>query len=189
MTVSLPTGWRGRVTALAIVAALVGTIGISMIAPLTALYAERAARIEERAQLASHMVRAAADLPRLRAIAAQHKDGPATLIAGSTDAVAAATLQMIVQSAARRDGIALTEIETVQPVAAGSYRRIGLKLSTAASWAALVQFLAGVERSEAPKLAIGALDIRRTDTGDGGKGLSASLAIYAFRTTVSGVTR
>lgn len=188
MTVSLPTGWRGRVIALTIAMALLGTIGFGAVVPLTALYALRAARIDERARLASHMTRVAADLPRLRAAAAQHIDGPATLIADSTDTVAAATLQMIVQSAARRDGIALTAIETVQPVAAGSYRRIGLKLSSSASWTALVQFLADLEHSEAPKLAIGALDIQRTDAG-GGTGLSMSLAVYAFRSVANGAVQ
>lgn len=190
MTRSLPTGWRGRAAALAIAAAALAAIGIGVIAPMTALYAERTARIDQRARLASHMARVAAGLPNLRVAAARRTDGPATLIAGASDAVAAATLQTIVQSAAQRDGIALTAIETTQPVEAGPYRRIGLNLSGAASWPALVQFLIDLERTEAPRLAIGALEIRRADIGDSRGGLSASLAVYAFRAAAAdGVTR
>jgi hypothetical protein len=185
MSTSLPTGRAGQALALAILAGLVVLIWSVVIAPLSQWYGERADLLGEQQILARRMTDIAASLGDARRLAATGSAGRAATTAvrgGSTDAVAGATLQQLVQGMATREGAVLPSIETLPAVQAGAYRRIGLRVSLSAPWPVLIGLLHAIDEAT-PRMLIDDLQIHgpRMVANPVDRPLESSITIYAYR--------
>lgn len=151
MTVSLeplPDGPRGRVLALALLAIVLGSLWVAVVAPLLDWYSARAETIAERRALLAHISGLAEALPALRQAANRAgTDGPdrTALLEGDSDAIAGAALQGMVQQMADSAGATLSSVETLPGEQRGLYRRIGLRVSLIADWPVIVDLLRSIE--------------------------------------------
>jgi len=183
MTESLPTGRRGQVLAWALLLAVGAAAWVAVAAPLLDWHAGREEALGQRATLARRMAQVAAGLPDLQRQAAA-ASGPvaATLLDGSTDAVAGATLQQQIQDMAGRAGATLSSTETLPAEAVASYRRIGVRVALSVSWGVLVQLLRAVEEAS-PQMLIDDLQIHgiRRIGVTGEPPLEASFTVLGFR--------
>ncbi len=178
MVAALPTGQRGRLLALSLTLVVLAAFWVAVVSPLIDLYGERADALEQRKAVATRMERLAALLPSLRerAATAESAEAPEELtIAGASDAVAAATLQGMVQDMATSAGVSLTSIEIVPAEAVGAYRRIGLKLALETPGEA------------SPPMLIDDLQIHASPDPDtaGPQSLDTAFTVYALRAAAS----
>jgi hypothetical protein len=183
---SLPTGRRGHALALALLAILLLILWQGVAAPLVGLYGDRADELAFLKIRAAKMANLAEQVPALkkRADAAAHAGpAPTMVLEGSSDAVAAATLQNRVQDMAGAAGTALVSVDYL-PVETigGTYHRIGLKISLNAQWPALVALLKSVEQASPPML-IDDVQIHGSPLPalNRTRGLEASFTVYALR--------
>ena len=131
MIESLPTGRRGQAVAVALLLLVLAAAWMAMASPLLDWHADRAAALEQRTAIARRMAQVAGGLPELQQqAAAAAAAGPvaATLLDGSTDAVAGARLQQLVQDMAGRAGATLSSTEALPAEAVAAYRRIGVRV-------------------------------------------------------------
>jgi general secretion pathway protein M len=151
MSASLPTGRRGRLLALGVTATALLSLWFGAAAPIIAWYDDRAAEIAQRQSLARRMVTLVQSVPELeqRARASTETALPANaLLEGSSDAIAGATLQDLVQRSAEKVKATLTSAETLAAEQAGSYRRIGVRVALGAiEWPTLLRLLQLLEQS------------------------------------------
>ena len=180
----LPTGWPGRVLALLILLVAAAVLSLGVASPLMNLYRDRTDMLAERRALADKMAAVAATLPAREAEAAvQAKGAPPVhlLLAGATDALAAAQLQESLEKAAATTGITLLSTEGVPTRAVGKLRRVGLKLGLSGKYAALVNFLGSVDRAAAPLL-VDDLSIQGSSIpSDADEPVLIGLTVYGFR--------
>lgn len=185
MTESLPTGRRGQVLAWALLLVVLAAAWVAVAAPLLDWHAERDEALGQRATLARRMAQVAAGLPDLqRQAAAAAAAGPvaATLLDGSTDAVAGATLQQLIQDMAGRAGATLSSTETLPAETVAAYHRVGVRVALSVSWKVLVQLLLAVEEAS-PQMLVDDLQIhgvRRIGVA-GEPPLEASFTVLGFR--------
>lgn len=141
----LPGGRKGQ--ALAVAMGLVGLLGVWMIAvqPLIDLYQDRAETLERQSLLRDHMQAVVDTLPALTAAANRPAAPAIALLTGNSDAVAAASLQQMVQRIASESGTSLTAVETLPAAQTGPWRRIPLRVTLSASWPVLMHLLRGLE--------------------------------------------
>ena len=184
----LPTGQRGRLLAIAVTLAGLLVLWLAVVSPAIGWYAERATRLTEQRRLSVRMADLAATLPALRR-AASADAGAAPRVAvlqGSTDAIAGATLQGLVQDMASRAGASLNSLETLPAATRGPYRRIALRISVSAGWPVLVRLLAAVEQAR-PQMLIDDLRLRGpllrliVPAANAAEPVDATLTILAFR--------
>jgi general secretion pathway protein M len=180
---TLPTGRRGRVLALALVLLAAALLWLAVADPVLALYDARSDEFRQRSALMQRMARIAAELPRLRQQAGQAAPaaGAATIDAGS-DALAAAQLQDAVQGLASDTGASLSSVETLAAEPRGAYRRLALKLSLEASLPTLVDLMARIRQAE-PAMLIDDLQIHTLSGSpqDEAGALSVGLTVYGYR--------
>lgn len=185
MIESLPTGRRGQVLAWALLLLVLAAAWVAVASPLLEWHADRGEALQQRATLARRMAQVAAGLPELqRQAAAAAAAGPvaATLLDGSTDAVAGATLQQLIQDMAGRAGATLSSTETLPAETVAAYRRIGVRVALSAPWGVLVQLLRAVEEAS-PQMLVDDLQIHgvRRIGGTGDLPLEASFTVLGFR--------
>ena len=185
MIESLPTGRRGQALALALLLLVVAAAWVAVASPLLDWHADRAETLQQRTTLARRMAQVAAGLPELqRRAAAAAAAGPvaAALLEGSTDAVAGATLQQLIQDMAGRAGATLSSTEALPAEAVAAYRRIGVRVALSAPWAVLVQLLQAVEQSS-PQMLVDDLQIHgiRQFGATSEPPLEASFVVLGFR--------
>jgi general secretion pathway protein M len=184
------TGRRGQALALAITMLLAGIVWVGAVAPLMSWYQDRAATLAERSTLADHMAALAATLPRLQHEAAAEGADPAAAgltLAGSSDAVAGATLQERVQSMARASGASLSSVETLPAEQMGAWRRIGLHVALTVPWQPLIRLMQAVDTAT-PRMLVDDLRVHSLVLGDhpSRQPLQTSFTIYAFRPATAG---
>lgn len=183
MIAVLPEGRFGRLLALAL-----GLMGLLIlwaviVAPLTSVYDQRAARLANETMLADRMAQVAAEAPALRSQVASHRlapSPPGLLIAGSTDALAAANLQSAVQRLAGDCGVDISSVDNLPSAQVGPLRQVGLHLHMAGDYPALVRLL-GALRDASPAMLPDDLSIAAQGPGEGGR-FDIDLTLYAFRT-------
>lgn len=182
---TLPTGPRGR--ALAAVVTLVGLLllWLAIVSPLLDWYGANTDALVQRQALAGRMQDLADALPDLRrqVEASQPKDAPtASLLEGASDAVAAATLQGLLETMCRGAGAKITSAEALPAEEVGNYRRIGLKVSLDASWVQLTKLLRAVEKAT-PRMFVDDLQLHAQPTNDKVRELPLDIAltVLAFR--------
>ena len=182
MDVALPEGPRGRILALLLTASLLATLWFGCVQPLIDWHAARAEALEQRRALLQRMDELVTTLPELRQQASSARAPVAALLEGGSDAVAGATLQSAVQGMATAAGAPLSSMETLPAEQSGLYRRIGLRVATAAPWPVLVALLRAVEQAT-PRMLVDDLQLRappvelRATTSP----VTAAFTIVAFR--------
>lgn len=181
----LPAGRAGQVLALGIALAVPLVLWQAVAAPLLAWHAQRAEALEERRTLARHMEELVGTIPALerRARHGENSEEADLLLAGDSDAVAAAALQEKVQAIAAANGAAMTSAEMLPAQQVGGFRRIGLRVAVdARTWPGLVHLLQGLEQGT-PKMLVSQLEIhsipRRESSGD--TPTTARVTILAYR--------
>jgi general secretion pathway protein M len=183
METTLPDGPRGQVLAAALTLTAVAALWLGVAQPLIGWYQDRNEELAQRRALLSHMQEAAATLPALQhASPAQERPAPSALLAGATDALAAAAMQNAVQAMASTAGVDLASLETLPAEARGSYRRIGLRVSLSAPWPVLIALLRAA-RSGQPRMLIDDLQVRAATLQEHSPTtpVTASFTLLAFR--------
>ncbi len=185
MDMSLPTGQRGRLLALAVTGVLLLALWLVIASPLLDFYADRADRLAQREAVAARMERLAASLPDIKERAEAASDDGATRILtleGGSDAVAAAGLQNVLQDMATAVGASLSSVEIVPGDTVGAYRRVGLKLSLNVPWTTLVALMQAIEQASPPML-LDDVEIHASPVPNAPptQPLDAEFTVYAFR--------
>jgi general secretion pathway protein M len=183
MASSLPSGRRGQLLAIVLTLAVVASVWAGVVAPLLGWHTEQMQRLEERRGLAHRMAQLAETLPALQAqTAGRAATGPApsAVLAGETDAVAGATLQLLVHQLATGAGTTLNSVEVLPAQPVGSYRRIGLHVALAAPWPVLVHLLQSIELGSPPML-VDDLRIHGSSLPNVALPMDASFTVLAFR--------
>lgn len=184
MPLSLPTGPKGRILALGILALLLGMTWLAVAAPLRALHADRAETLEQRRALAARMQALADAAPLLQRAAAATGAGPQprALLQGASDSVAGAALQAQIEALAATSGVALSSTELLPAEASGAYRRIGLRLTVTGQWPALIRLLQGIDQSS-PGMLVDDLQLQVATSvaAVASQPLAAALTVIAFR--------
>lgn len=186
----MPTGRRGRLSALTLVLVVLGGGYLLVASPLLDFYAERGAGLENRRILLPRLRSAADELPALRRRVAELSATASTrkvTLDGASDAVASASLQSRIEGLAAAVGASIGSTESLPVETRGAYRRIGLRFVLNGTYETLVKLLAKLEAAT-PPLVIDNLQIhgvlRRPGTGRGpgaDTGLDAGLDVYGFR--------
>ena len=182
---ALPTGRSGRLLALGILLLLLLLLWQAIASPLLDLYRDRTQALDARRAVAVHMAAQAAQLPALRRLAASSgaHSGPVTLIAGNSDAIAAAALQERVQQMATGLGATLSSTESLPPtpVPAGNYRRVGVRIAITAPFDVMVRLLAAIEQAS-PSMLIDDLQLHGSRIQlQPNAPIEGSLTVLAFR--------
>jgi general secretion pathway protein M len=175
---------------------MVAVVWVGVIAPLLDWYGGRTLLLEQRLALARRMAVVAEQVPSLRQLLSAAGPGagtpaPDAMLAGATDAIAAAGLQARLGELAARSGATLASVETQPAAQVGAYRRIPLRLSVTAPWPGLVQLLSEIAQA-APRMTVDDLQIRGAALGGAMPApgvpaqLQATLTVAGFRPAGAG---
>jgi hypothetical protein len=188
---SLPTGPMGRALALGLNSLLGAALWLGVIMPLIEWHDQRADTLGQMSALERRLDDLAASLPALKQQAtalAEGEAGQPGLLEGSSDSMASASLQELLQAMFMRAGVQLNSVETLPGEEAGAYRRIRLRVSFNASWPILAGLLRDVHLAT-PALLVDELQVQpalhRISTAPGT--FDVTCAIFAFRSGTSGV--
>jgi general secretion pathway protein M len=183
----LATGRQGQLLALLLLLVALSGVYLLAAAPLIDVYGERSAAVENRHMLVPRLKAAAAELPGLRARAAELRASAGThklTMEGSSDAIASANLQSHIAEVAASVGVTIGSTESLPAEVRGGYRRIGLRYALSGPYETLVKFLAKKLDAATPPLVIDNLSIhgvlRRPGTA-AVSALDAGLDVYGFR--------
>jgi hypothetical protein len=185
-----PEGRRGQILAVALVFVLAAFLWLAVAAPLVGWYEARSEALANRRALLDHMAARAQELPALRRLAAMRRAGSAptaTLLAGDSDAIAAATLQGVIQDMAATAGATLSSEEVLPAVQQGAFRQIGLRIALSGRWPVLISLLRAIDESDL-RLLVDDLEFHAVADAVPGDGvanghaaLAASFVVMAFR--------
>lgn len=179
----LPEGLRGRVLAVALLVTAGAALWAGAVAPLTRWYDARADHLEQQARLARRMEQIVAELPELRRRASvANTAAPVAVLEGGTDSVAGAALQQRLQQIGTNTGAQLASTEALPGEQLGAYRRIGVRLSMAATWPVIVRSLDAITTGS-PRLLINDLQVQSSHANIGAAEptLSTSMVVFGFR--------
>jgi len=184
---ALPEGLRGRLLALALTVTILAALWAGCVQPLIDWHAARADTLEQRRALLQRMTTLATTLPELQRQASGEHAPAAALLEGASDAIAGAALQSSVQHMASMAGAELNSMEILPAEQRGTYRRIGLRVATAAQWPVLIELLRAVEQGS-PRMLVDDLQLRAPPVAlrAANTPISASFTIVAFRAAISG---
>jgi hypothetical protein len=181
MNYTLPTGRAGQTIAVLLVLLVVVAAWRLAVMPLFDVYQQRMVVLEHRAAMAARLEGLAAELPQLKATA---PSGPpkAMTMAGSTDAITAATLQSAIQDMVGSAAGTLGSVESLPAEAVGSLRRIGIRVAFAGSFRATMRVLQSIGRADPPML-VDELQIHANTAQIPANQvtLNTSLVVFAFR--------
>lgn len=185
MKSSLPTGRSGQVIAILLVLLSVSAVWRLLAVPLIDLYDARRDDLDHRALQAVHLKALADALPRLKSSLETDAPAPVMTLEGTTDSIAAASLQGSIQDMVRGVGGSLASVEIVPPEMAEDLRRIGLKVTLTGSSQTIPRLLAAIEQAQPPML-IDELQIHGDGNSEPGlktspDKLDTSFTVYAFR--------
>jgi general secretion pathway protein M len=162
------------------------------VAPLVALYQQRAATLQDDRMLLPHLQAVAAELPSLRTRLSELRNAVPTrkvTLDGASDALAAATLESRIEALAASVGATIGSTESLPVEVTQGYRRIGLRFVLSGPYETLVQLLARL-RQATPPLVVDNMQfhgvLRRPvlpqqPPGVGAGGLDAGIEVYGFR--------
>lgn len=177
-------GASNRALALIAGVAVLGVVHFAVVTPLLGYYETTAQKLEERQVLAQRYQNAARDLVRLRAAATQGQvQPPDLLLTGSTDAVAAASLQSVLKVLVELEGGKLNSAEMLPPETGDDVvRRVGVRVAFAGNLTLLATVLEGVEATR-PVLSVGDLNIHAAgnlDDENEDQALAIIMDVYGF---------
>ncbi|HXJ01739.1 MAG TPA: type II secretion system protein GspM [Micropepsaceae bacterium] len=182
----LPEGNAGKAAALAILVIVVAAVYFAILSPVLAFYDSNAERLEQRRELVRRDRNAVNDLPRLRALAKQRGKNPPgadLLLAGASDAIAAAALQSSLKDMVEEEGAKITSAATLPPESDGAFRRVGVRVAFAGDLQLLTTVLLGIEAAH-PVLSVGNLELHTAGESEGGDenpNLSIALDVFGYR--------
>ena len=186
----LPEGRRGQILAIGLVVIVAAILWLGVASPLIGWFGSRSAELSARRVLLDHMEARARELPALRRMAnATHAEAaPAdTVLTGDSDAIAAATLQGVIQDMATTAGATLSSEEVLPAVQQGALRQIGLRIALSGPWPVLVNLLQAIDASSL-RLLVDDLEFHAVADGAPAIGaggnhppLQASFIVMAFR--------
>ncbi|HTZ70830.1 MAG TPA: type II secretion system protein GspM [Acetobacteraceae bacterium] len=181
--VGLPTGRNGRLLAVGLLIMALLVVWIGVVAPVVDWYSARAAQLSALNQRAAREAALIATLSTLKKDAAAATSQPTrAVLAGSTDAIAGASLQEQVQSMATNADAQLTSIETLPAEQVADYRRIGVRVEMNAQLPVVVALLKAVEEAQ-PSMLVDDIHLASTPVGPMATQLplDASFTVYGFR--------
>lgn len=184
----LPTGRAGQALAIGLTLVAAFLLWQAIAVPLIDWYAARAETVGRERAVAARMEALAASLPVLRREAARVRAaGPpaSTLLAGGSDAIAAASLQGRIQDMASSAGTALSSTEALPARQQGAYRRISLRISFNATLPVLVQLLQSLDGST-PRMLVDDLQLHTSpiivaQNKGGSPPLDTTMTVIGFR--------
>ena len=179
----LPEGVRGRLLAVALLAAVLAALWAGIAVPLTDWFAERSDSIDRQTTLARRMAQIAADLPALRTRAASTQAAaPVAVLEGASDAVAGAALQQRLQQIGTSLGATLSSTEVLAGEPVGAYRRIGVRLAVSAHWPVIVRLVEAID-ANTPRLLVNDLQLQamRSVAADPDPALNVTMTVFGFR--------
>jgi hypothetical protein len=185
MGAGLPTGIPGRMLALALVALALALVWFSVLVPLLVWHAARGEDLARKQALLHRMEALADSLPDWqRAQSEVAARGPArpALLAGNTDALAAAALQGMIQDMASRAGTTINSMEILPAEPRGGYRRIGVRVIAEGQYGVLLALWQAIGGAS-PRMLIDAVNLRGPDarTRTDAPPLAASFIVLGFR--------
>jgi len=182
----LPDGLQGKVLAVAIAVLTIVAVNFVVVQPLFAFYDANAQHLQDRLDIARRYRNAADDLPRLKADAQkwseQTRNG-GLLLAGGSDAVAAASLQSTLKGMVEQGGAKLTSAQTLPAEVQNNFRRVGVRVAFSGDLALLTTVLLGIETAH-PVLTVSNLELHSgsdSSDGDGAGALAIAMDVYGFR--------
>lgn len=200
MALVLPRGGRGQALALGVAVLGAAFVWAAAIDPALRWYHIRAEQLDRRNAVARRMAVLVESLPALRKEAedaarggaeARGADGngpegagpaPAALLPGTSDALAAASLQQRIDEIAEQAGVRVTSQEILPPQPAGDLRAIPVRLTISAPYAPLAGLLLGFARSDTPMIASDiALRAQGARNRDGDPAVDVTLTVTAYR--------
>jgi general secretion pathway protein M len=187
---ALPEGVRGRLLALALTVTALAVVWAGCLQPLIDWHASRAESLEQRRLLLQRMTALVATLPELQQQSSGEHAPAAALLEGQSDAIAGAALQSQVQRMAASAGAELNSMEMLPGEPRSAYRRIGLRVTTAAQWPVLIELLRAIEQAS-PRMLVDDLQLRAPpiDMRTSNQPISAAFTVLAFRSSATGASR
>lgn len=184
MIAALPDGPRGRLLALGLTLLLIVAAWLAVAEPLLAWHRQVTQDVANRGAVRQRMAAIGESLPELRRQMATGGTAPVAmaLLEGTTDALAGAALQARVRELATVSEVSLTSVETLAAETNGSYRRIGVRISTTCSWPLLIRLLQELEQA-APVMLVDDVQLQAAVSvaGTVTRPLTVTLTVLAFR--------
>jgi general secretion pathway protein M len=187
---ALPEGLRGRLLALALTLTALAVLWAGCLQPLSDWHASRAEALEQRRLLLQRMTALVATLPELQQESLGEHAPAAALLEGQSDAIAGAALQTEMQRMATSAGAELNSMEMLPGEQRSAYRRIALRITTAAQWPVLVELLRAIKQGS-PRMLVDDLQLRAPpiELRTSNQAISAAFTVFAFRSSVAGASR
>jgi general secretion pathway protein M len=179
----LPEGRWGQVIAAGAPLCMVLAVIIGILWPAWRWYEGRQELLATGQEQVAAILAQEKMLPQLQqqARAVQAFGGVQVLLAGKSDAIAAANLQSELAGLAAASGASLTSTEVLPAEMSGALRQVGIAVDVTASWPALTDLLVAIE-SARPRMIVDDLVINNSDAfGAPGTSLRASFSVLAFR--------
>jgi type II secretory pathway component PulM len=188
---SLPTGRRGQLLALGLTGLMAAVLWFVIASPLLQAYADRTEALHRQEQMARRMEDLVRTLPALReqaTTAAKAGRESAALLPGTSDALAAATLQQKLDELAKASSVQIGSEEIIPAQASGGFRAIGVRIALHAPYRMLIALMQALAQADIP-MVVSDLSIRApsADTHDPDASVDAGLTVSALR-TASGQT-
>jgi hypothetical protein len=181
---ALPEGNTGKGAALALLLIVVACFYFAVLSPVLAFYDGNAQLLEQRRETVRRYQNAANDLPRLREEAKQRgaqSNSADLLLAGASDAIAAASLQSTLKDIIEGEGAKITSASVLTPEVEDNYRRVGVRIAFSGDLELLTTVLLGMEAAH-PALLAGNLDVRVTgDSDEESPTLAVAMDVFGYR--------
>jgi general secretion pathway protein M len=181
---ALPEGRTGQILAAALALAALAALWLGAVAPAWGWFGARQEQLAAARLELAHLIMLRTSLPDLRrAVAGSAAPAAAAmLLAGDSDAIAAANLQSAVQGLATTSGLSLDSVAMVPEEPVGALRKIGVAVSLTTTWPALVALLGAIDTAQ-PRMITDDLVVTASTPTDPRQDvpLEASFTVSAFR--------
>jgi hypothetical protein len=189
VALALPHGPRGQALALAMAMVALALAWFGIAGPVLDWQADRAETLRRQQALAHRMAMLVETLPSLREAASHATDSgrrPGALLAGTTDALAAARLQQTLDELAAASGVRIGSEEILPVQAEGEFRAIAVRVTLTAPWRSVVALLQAMAKAEVPMMA-DEMQLRAPpgNTHDPNLPVAASFTVTAYRAAAS----
>lgn len=188
---ALVEGPRGRALALAVTLAGVALLWFGLVTPVLDWHAGRTDMLERQSSMLERMRALAAAVPILRreAEAVTEDDSTDSVLAGASDAVAAATLQQALDDLAKAAGVRIGSAETLPSEVAGTWQAITVRVTLTAPWTPLVHLLQAIAAAPTA-MVVDDLQLRPPprDSRDPDRPIEAAFTVTAWRAREGGAS-
>lgn len=163
---------NGRAARLLLPVVATTAVYLAVVQPLLGLYDENARMLADRRMLIAHLRHFAAT-----PASTPSPEGAPLALAGGSDAVAIAELQLLLKNIARGAGATVGSAEGLPPDSEdGASHRVGIRLSLGGGLGPLISVLSGIDAAR-PLLFVDNLQLRAASSGQ----IDMNLDTYAFR--------